>query len=134
MWAWSRSLFGEAVALISVLVFIMLPPILGHAGLATNDMAATATCAAALYAFVRSLDKPGLANSLILGFTLALAVLAKFTALLSLPACGFALLAWRWWCGRGVSNPAPVGGKQRVMTVVLVAVTAGVVIWAGYRF
>jgi hypothetical protein len=99
VWVWSRRLFGEAVAVISVFIFTMLPPILGHAGMATLDVAAAATCAGALYAFVRWLDRASVTSSLLLSLTLALAVLSKFTALLFLPACGLALLAWQRWHG-----------------------------------
>ena len=134
VWAWSRRLFGETTALISVLVFTMLPPILGHAGLATTDMAAAATCAAALYAFARWLDQGDTTRSLVLALSVALAVLSKFTALPFLPACAVALLAWRWWHGKDAANPAPVGWKQRVLAVGLTALGACLLVWAGYRF
>ena len=100
----------------------MLPPILGHAGLATTDMAAAATGAVALYAFTRWLDQGDRARSLLLALTLALAVLSKFTALLFLPACALAILAWRWWYGKDAGNHAPLWQKQRALAVGLTAV------------
>jgi hypothetical protein len=134
VWAWSRRLFGETVAVISVLIFTLLPPILGNAGLATTDIAAAATCAATLYAFVRWLDQGDITRSLLLALTLALAVLSKFTALLFLPACGLALLGGRWWSSKDASNDAPVWQKQRVLALGLAAVGACLLIWTGYRF
>jgi 4-amino-4-deoxy-L-arabinose transferase-like glycosyltransferase len=126
-------LMGEAVAVIAVLEFTMLPPILAHAGLATTDMAA-ATGAAALYAFVRWLDQGDMARSLVLALTLALAVLSKFSALLMLPACAVALLVWRGWHGKEAGRHAPGGQKQRVLAVGVTVVGACLLVWAGYRF
>ncbi|MGO8787318.1 MAG: glycosyltransferase family 39 protein [Terriglobia bacterium] len=134
VWAWSRRLFGNAVAVISVFVFTMLPPIVGHAGLATTDMAAAATCAAALYAFVRWLDQKDVTRSLLLGLTLALAVLSKFTALFFLPACGLALLAWQRWCGQKVGNNTQGRPMRRDLAVGLTAVVTFLLIWSAYRF
>src|SRR5208282_5889468 len=50
VWAWTSHLFGRATGLLAVFLFSNLPPILGHAGLATTDMALAGTLAAALYA------------------------------------------------------------------------------------
>jgi hypothetical protein len=132
VWSWSRRLFGEEVALMSVLIFTMLPPILGHAGLATTDMAAAATCAAALYAFSRWLDRGDIRHSLVLGFTLALAVLSKFSSFLFLPACALALLAWRWRASKLVHLAG--WQKRRFLAVGLIGLVACLLIWAGYRF
>ena len=52
IWAWARRLFGYRTALASVFLFCALPPILGHAGLATTDMAITAGLAAAVFAAI----------------------------------------------------------------------------------
>jgi hypothetical protein len=134
VWAWSRRFFGEAVAVVSVLAFTMLPPILGHAGLATTDMAAAATCVAALYAFVRWLDQGNVTRSLILALAVALAVLSKFNSLLFLPTCALTLLAWRWWHGKDAANPAHVRRMRRVLAVGLTALAACLLTWAGYRF
>ena len=42
VYAWGRRYFGAAVGLMAVFVFTQLPGVLGHAGLATTDMAGTA--------------------------------------------------------------------------------------------
>ena len=49
-WLWARRLFGSAVPrLLAVLLLVSVPPMLGHAALATLDVAAAATILLALY-------------------------------------------------------------------------------------
>jgi hypothetical protein len=52
---WTRWIAGSAAAVAAVALFTFVPPILGHAGLATTDMALAATLTAAVYALVRCL-------------------------------------------------------------------------------
>ncbi|MCZ6680871.1 MAG: glycosyltransferase family 39 protein [Candidatus Poribacteria bacterium] len=133
VWGWSRRLFGNTTALLATILFTTLPPILAHSGLATTDMALTATFAAALLAFTCWLDKPTFMRSLLLGLAGALAILTKLSALLFLPACGIALLALRWVVGRGTTKTTVTypGRWRTVGPIILVAVLT---IWSGYRF
>ena len=77
---WARRWFGMAAAMWAVPLFASLPPILGHAGLATLDMACAATVTLALYAFLRCLEDPAWQRLLFLGASLALAFLCKFSS------------------------------------------------------
>ncbi|HJZ04914.1 MAG TPA: phospholipid carrier-dependent glycosyltransferase, partial [Patescibacteria group bacterium] len=43
VWIWARLYFGGLTALLSVILFTTLPPVLAHSGLATTDMACAAT-------------------------------------------------------------------------------------------
>src|SRR5207237_105819 len=50
-WLWARRLFAsQGAALLSVLLLASVPAVLGHAALASLDVAAAATCLLALYA------------------------------------------------------------------------------------
>ena len=132
--SWAQRLFGEAAAVASVFLFTMLPPILGHAGVATTDLPVAATCSAALYAFTRWLNTPTSKCSAVLGVAVALAVMSKFTAILFLCACGIAVLALQRWCeGRRMSG-ARTRPRRRLASAGLAALVACIVIWAGYRF
>lgn len=51
VWIWTKSYFGGGAALLSVILFTTLPPVLAHSGLATTDMAITAMAVAALFTF-----------------------------------------------------------------------------------
>jgi Dolichyl-phosphate-mannose-protein mannosyltransferase len=129
---WARRLGGGLGAACAALLFSTLPPVLGHAGLATTDLAVTATVALACYLAVRWLDQPTAARSIALGVALAGAVLTKFSALLFLPA-GFVAMGL---CRRGMPR-APAGGARilsRATALRLVHVSLLLAVWAGYRF
>lgn len=92
VFAWTRRIAGDAAALVAAAFFAALPPILGHAGLATTDMAAAATTIAALYAFARWLEHPSWPRAALLGVAIAAGMLSKFSFLLLFPL-GAAILA-----------------------------------------
>ncbi len=110
------------------------PPLLGHAGLATTDVAAVATVLGFLLALDRWADGPSRARAAALGAALALASLCKLTAPL---LC--AVLGLCWLCGRRASRGAWLadGATRRrdlVAQAALAAMAALAVVWAGYRF
>ena len=104
VWYWTRRVFGDWTAVAAVGLFTTLPPILGHAGLATTDLPIAATFTVALFAFTTWLERPTIVQSLVLGMTVGLAILCKFSALLFLPACGVAVLLC-WLFTSGVNIP-----------------------------
>jgi hypothetical protein len=110
------------------------PPLLGHAGLATTDVAAVATVLGFLLTFDRWTDRPSRARAAVTGVALALASLCKLTAPV---LC--ALLALAWVCGRRAVHGRWVGAdgtrrREWVAQIALAALTASAVVWAGYRF
>jgi 4-amino-4-deoxy-L-arabinose transferase-like glycosyltransferase len=78
VFAWTRRLFGDVAGLAALAFFAWQPTVLGHAGLATTDMAAASTVAAALYA-------AAFAHPAIAGVAIAAAVASKFSAIVFLP-------------------------------------------------
>jgi hypothetical protein len=126
VFAWASSLAGDAAGLLAVLAFTSVPPVLAHAGLATTDAAAMGTIAFAIYSTLRWVERPGLRRTVVLGVAVGLALLAKISALIYLPAgLIVVLLAWR-----SAGNPVHpyVGGA------LVAGLVALLVIWAGYRF
>jgi hypothetical protein len=98
-------------------------------------MALTATFTAALTAFINWLERSSYLRSAVLGGAVGLATLSKFSALVFLPACAIALLAWRWLLERGKKKSTVATDSFRPGRGVAVAALAIlVVIWAGYRF
>jgi hypothetical protein len=130
VWLWSERLFGEPTGVLSALLFANLPPVLAHSGLATTDMASAALCAGALFSLTLWLDKPDFPRSLLLGAAVAAAVLAKFSALIFLPACIIPILLVRFLTNRMAGVKLFGWGKGACVA----AVTAVLLIWAGYRF
>lgn len=124
-WWWSRRLYGDRVALLAALFVSTTPALLGHSGLATNDVALAATVTFALFCAARLFDEPTTAHALWLGAATALAITAKFSALLYLPA-GFAALL----IARRMRIDWRAVLRQLVMILVAIVVTA----WAVYFF
>jgi hypothetical protein len=89
LWArrWFCKGFSQAAGFWAVLLLVCTSPILGHAGLATNDVACAAGAALALYQFLRWLEEPRTARFLWWGFATAFAVLCKFSNLPFLAMC-----------------------------------------------
>ena len=122
-------------ALVATALVATYPPLLGHAGLATTDVAAVATVLGFLLAFDRWADRPSLGRAAVGGAALALASLCKLTAPLLCAVLAAAWLAGRRmasgrWLGDGVRRPA----REVVAQAALAAVAMLVVVWAGYRF
>ena len=121
---WARRWFSEAAGFWAVLLLVCTSPILGHAGLATNDVACAAGAALALYQFLRWLEQPTTARCLWWGFATALAVLCKFSNIPFLGACyvvGFV------FASRGAV-------RRRAAQAGLAACVVLFLMWATYRF
>jgi hypothetical protein len=130
---WARRWFSQAAAAWAVLLFVSLPPILGHAGLATLDMACAATVAMALYAFLRCLEDPTWRRLVLFGASLALAFLCKFSSFASLGACFFCALVYVVLRRRGDTLKV-VPWNHLLKRALIVSGVTFVLLWAGYRF
>jgi Dolichyl-phosphate-mannose-protein mannosyltransferase len=129
---WAYRIRGLATAASAVLLFTTLPPVLAHAGLATTDMAVTAAVILAAYCATVWLDRPTIRRSLLLGASVAMAVLSKFSALLFLPAAAAAMALVRWRIPPRIAERAPGISRTRGIRVAYLALLLAV--WAGYRF
>jgi hypothetical protein len=130
VYLWASSLAGPGAALAAVLLFTTTPVVLGHAGLATTELAVTATTAAALWALWRWLGCPTILRGCVAGVAVASAVLSKLSALLFVPAGGIAV----WICHRAATSRPRQSAPPDLWAVRAAYFTMLVVIWAGYRF
>ena len=122
-----RRAAGAASGLVALLLFVSLPPVLGHAGLATTDLALAAGTILSFIAFLRWREQPTSARAITLGLALGATVLTKFSSLLFLP---IALAA----AAIVPAGPAfPPSGSQRIRAFRPVWITAVGAIWLGYR-
>jgi hypothetical protein len=131
---WARRHFGNLTAVLATGIFTLFPSVLGHAGIGTTDMALTACVCTAFLALIAWAEQPGTRRGLLLGFCAGLAALSKFTALVFLPTAAiFACAAWL-----GAARPHRLVllkvVRERVPSLALAALTAAVVVWAGYLF
>jgi hypothetical protein len=92
---WARHLFTPGAGLLAALIFASLPPVLAHGGLATTDMALTATLIVALYVFTLFLEAATWLRTVALGLALAAGLLAKYSFLVYFLACALVLMAIR---------------------------------------
>jgi hypothetical protein len=140
----TRRAFGHAAAIWSAALFTNLPPILGHAGVITTDMAATATLPLALLALDLFLESPTIKRGALLGAAIGAGVLAKFSFLVFFPAAALVVLgSARLARIRRASRPAaitpaqdapPVRAGRPLSSLAMTTLVAFLVTWAGYQF
>jgi len=133
VWLWARRWFNRATTGWAVLLFVSLPPILSHSGLATVDMAGAATIATALYAFVRCIENPSWQRLVLLGAAVALAFFSKFSSIAFLGSC-FLLSSMYLALRRRGAVLEDVQWRRLSWRVLIVAAVAFVSLWGGYRF
>jgi Dolichyl-phosphate-mannose-protein mannosyltransferase len=132
VWSWSNHLFGKGAALFSLVLFSMIPAVLAHGSLATNDMAGAATLLLALYWFTRWMENPTWVTAARLGLGAGLAAASKFSALLFLPACAIALILLLLVAGRDSLRQFSL--RRLVGNLFLALIVAYFTLWAGYLF
>ena len=122
-WLWGRRLMGEAGGALGVLFVAANPNLLAHAGLATTDIAPAAAMVAVLYMYLLWREQPTTKRAIVLGATLGLAAVTKFSVIAFL---GVALVGAELWFR------FPTLRRPRSLGIALLC--ACVVIWAIYRF
>ena len=131
---WAHRWFGAVAAVFALLLFVCLPPVLGHAGLATTDLAAAATVAAGLYAFVRWLEQPDWLRTCLLGVAFGAAVASRFSAVAFLPACVGVAAVYLAIVNRRLLFVRPLRWKRHLFRFALAMFVAFVFVWGMYRF
>jgi hypothetical protein len=117
-WLWARRLLpSEGAALLAVLLTVSVPPVLGHAALASLDVAAAGTMLLALYTLQRWLASARLRDAVFFGLASGVAVVTKFS---SVPFIGVALIALsltHWAAAlRGTGLTQGASGSSRALT------------------
>jgi len=84
VWSFARRLYGDWTGLASAGIFSMIPGVLGHAGLATTDMAAIATFAWVVDRAHGWFEAPSRAGLAWTGLAVGLAAASKFSNILFL--------------------------------------------------
>jgi hypothetical protein len=130
---WTRWITGSpAAAAIAVFLATVTPALLAHGGLATTDMALTATLLASLYLGCRWLEKPGWPRAAAFGAVSGLGALAKFSFLpFAFSIAIVSLLTWRHF-ERPSRQRFMLLAKERAGQLGLALGTGAVLVWAGY--
>jgi dolichyl-phosphate-mannose-protein mannosyltransferase len=85
IWRWSRRLWGERGALLSLLLCVFDPNLLAHARLVTTDVWIALAFTVVLYLFWRFAEEPTTGRGLALATAFALAQVVKYSAVLLVP-------------------------------------------------
>ena len=134
VYLWAARYWGKAAAVLSVFVFTFFPPILAHAGLATTDMACTASIAACFLAAVIWVEEPSWKHGAIFGLAGAFAICSKFSCLVFFPAAAVAALVWFLAAERPAWSSIHGRVLQLLPSLGLAILVACISIWAVYRF
>lgn len=134
VYLWGKRCAGPLAALIAVLLFTTLPPVLAHSGLITTDMALTAMVAAAAYAGLLWSEKPGPARAVVLGMTAALALVSKLSAIPYLGAVWFLMYLGHLYRSRPGIPEAAREIRNRAGSGAAALAVCCLTIWAVYSF
>jgi hypothetical protein len=129
---WGGRIGGGAGAGLASLFVATNPNLLAHAGIAGTDLAPAAFVVATTYAWLRWREEPTVARAIVFGLTAGLAATTKFSALAFLAGTLVLGEVVRFLMARraGYASGRPASWRS----VLIVAGTAALVIWAVYRF
>lgn len=133
VYRWAARVGGGLAAVIAVFLYATTPTILAFSSIAYTDIVAASTQLAALFAFSLWLEVPDWARTSWLAAATALALLAKMTTLLFVPAAAAAMLIF-WLVGHRKQDSSLVFDRRILGKLVAAACVAAVIVWAGYRF
>jgi predicted membrane-bound dolichyl-phosphate-mannose-protein mannosyltransferase len=94
LFIWTRELAGSVAALFALTLYAFDPNIIAHSHYVTTDIGIAAFLFFSFYYFVRFLKDPNKKNIILCGVWLALANLAKFSAVLLFPIFGLFVLLY----------------------------------------
>jgi len=131
--AWGARIAGPAGGATAALLVAANPNVLAHAAVAGTDLAPAAFVAAGLFAWMRWRESPTTARAILLGATLGLAAVTKFSAIAFLGLAIALVEVVRVLMGRreGSSPRALIPSWPQLALTILSACLA---IWATYRF
>lgn len=126
----ARQISTGPTSIVAVALFSLLPSIIGHAGLATTDMAATAGVVGSLAGWCYWLREPSLRRSLLLGLIVGLSFLTKFSVI---PFVGLsALLAFFTIALTNREFVRTLFTARASGLLILALITSLATMWAGY--
>jgi 4-amino-4-deoxy-L-arabinose transferase-like glycosyltransferase len=139
VWALADGKRRPWAGFIAVALTSTLPALIAHGALATTDMAFVGMFLLATLALLRWFERPSVGRASVLGVSVGLALLTKFSLLIFFPLTVLAFLVARW-IAKLPARPLkpvgdePLGWRSLAGQVALAALTGVLVTWAGYRF
>jgi len=141
LFRWSRALWGDAGALITLTLYCLCPEVLAHGGLATTDLMTALLFAVAVHLFWGVLHRLTLLRLLTTGMAIGALLSVKLSALLFGPMALAMFLARLGGGGpRLVRDHAVAGGGPTLGRLLLACAALALVVWAtiwaiyGFRY
>ncbi len=131
VYRWAHHASGKPAAVLAVFLFCTTPTVLAFSSIAYTDIVAASTQLAAMFCFALWLELPSRSRTLLMALAFGLALLAKFTTLLYLPAACL-LMAGVWAWKRGRTEPFSWAARSRKLLAAMAI--ALLIVWGGYRF
>jgi 4-amino-4-deoxy-L-arabinose transferase-like glycosyltransferase len=131
---WARREYGDFAGAAAVGLFTTLPIVLAFSSIAYTDIVAAAMQVGACWAFATWLEKGNRRSTVGMGFALGLALLAKTTTYIYLPACALSMVLLKWGVARSRTTPQSKTYGHAAKQVAAAGVIALAVLWAGYGF
>jgi Dolichyl-phosphate-mannose-protein mannosyltransferase len=130
----AREMFGDKAALFALLLFCLDPNFLAHGAYVTTDIGASLTMLAAVYAFYRYVQRPGVARIITTGLAVGLTMTAKFTGVFIVPVlCLIAAIDY-WLSKRDAASSKSPSPRQLIATIAVASVIGVGCIWTIYHF
>ncbi len=127
LFKWTKELFGNKAAVLSLTLFSFSPTLLAHGRLVTTDVGAAIGVFIATYYFLNALKEPTQKRIIISGLALGFALLLKFTTVILIPF--FVLLALlHYWSVRNLYF------RKIILHLFYVFIIAAVLIWPVYFY
>jgi len=126
LFKWSRELFGNKAAILTLFLFSFSPTLLAHGRLVTTDIGAATGILIATYYFIKALKNPIAKNIIISGIAFGLAELCKFSAILLLPL--FFILALVYWLIKSTT------WQKSLKVLILVVLVGYILVWPVYQY
>ncbi|MFA4998545.1 MAG: glycosyltransferase family 39 protein [Candidatus Paceibacterota bacterium] len=126
MFKWSKELFGNKAAVLTLFLFSFSPTLLAHGRLVTTDVGAALGVLVATYYFLKALKNPTAKNIIISGIAFGLAELCKFSVILLLPF--FFILALVFWLIKSTT------WQKAAKVFILVILIGYILVWPVYQY
>ncbi len=122
VYLWTRDLGSDLAVAIAVFLYATTPTILAFSSIAYTDMVAAATQVTAMFTFYRWLQRPDIRRTIVLGFALGMAFLAKLTTVLFVPAATLAIAVVWYASERKKPSRVPFATVRLLAALALAAV------------
>ncbi|TSC67716.1 MAG: hypothetical protein G01um101466_659 [Parcubacteria group bacterium Gr01-1014_66] len=129
---WVHRRFGNAAALIALMLYVFSPTLLAHGRYVTTDVGAALGFFVGIVAYLAFLEQQNWKHLLIAGIAFGFAQLMKFSLILLIPVFGIMLVLWVWTrTYLSLRGRIKLGGVLILKTIIIGSIGV-LLIWISY--